>query len=70
MPKPKTYAFPTNTGDSGMDLRDYFAAKILAGLLSNENNEVKDSDGIRSITEFSYDLADAMMLARVTRHAG
>jgi len=53
----------------GMDLRDYFAANILTGLLANAHNDVKDNDAVRSITEFSYDLADAMMLARQKRGA-
>ena len=44
----------------GMQLRDYFAAKAMQGLLSNRNAEA-------AIDEFaakSYRMADAMMKAR------
>ena len=44
----------------GMDLRDYFAAKALQGLL----NEAHDDFSNKAITELSYSLADAMMEAR------
>ena len=62
-------AFPTNVTEAtggdcwrteyGMDLRDYFAAKAMQGLLSNER--------IATIDEFTvkcYRIADAMMKAR------
>lgn len=68
--KPINYAFPSGTGSHGMTLRDYFATQALTGLLANQGNAPQDNDAIRAIAEFSYDLADAMMLARVTRHAG
>ena len=44
----------------GMDLRDYFAAKAMQGLLSNRNAEA-------AIDEFaakSYRMADAMLKQR------
>jgi hypothetical protein len=44
----------------GMDLRDYFAAKALQGLLNEANNNYSD----QAITELAYSLADAMMEAR------
>ena len=63
-------AFPTGkTGDKnhdfyvsqdGMDLRDYFAAKALQGLLNEANSDFTDD----AIAELSYSLADAMMKAR------
>ena len=44
----------------GMDLRDYFAAKALQGLLNEAHNDYSD----QAITELAYSLADAMMEAR------
>lgn len=64
------YAFPTtrenlpNAGSKGMSLQDYFAGQALAGLLAAPHNKIEDIEGIRSIAEFSYDLADAMIEAR------
>ena len=52
-------AFPNEFESSGMNLRDYFAAKALQGLLA--------SDVEASVVEFavkSYEMADAMMKAR------
>ena len=66
-----TAAFPTQTfqeiGDGvvahfqleGMDLRDYFAAKAMQGLVT----EGKCS-GRHEIAELSYSISDAMMEAR------
>ena len=45
---------------NGMDLRDYFAAKALTGLLTEASVDYKDD----AITELAYNLADAMMKAR------
>jgi hypothetical protein len=46
----------------GMTLRDYFAAKVLQGMLASGNlpRTMPDAD----IAECSYNLADAMMKAR------
>lgn len=52
-------AFPTNTGHSGMTLRDYFAAKAMQGLISTEG-----AGSAERYAEISYRLADAMMKAR------
>jgi hypothetical protein len=46
--------------DDGMDLRDYFAAKALTGLLTEASSDYKDD----AIAELAYSLADAMMKAR------
>lgn len=51
----------------GMDLRDYFAAKALQGLLSLELVQEKISAQEMSpfnLTEAAYDYADLMMKAR------
>ena len=63
-------AFPTtyrNYDDSishdctGMDLRDYFAAKALQGLLTT----VKDEQWLpQEVAEVCYEVADSMMKAR------
>ena len=57
-------AFPTQTQvykdsyDTGMDLRDYFAAKIMQGLM------VSQWQTIEPYPEYAYKVADAMMEAR------
>lgn len=66
-----TYAFPHNTvvvdkeggvieHHRGMELRDYFAAKAMQGLLACEVNASVDS-----FAKQSYTVADAMLKARV-----
>jgi hypothetical protein len=54
----------TRLGDhvihEGMDLRDYFAAKALCGLLNEAHSDFND----QAIAELSYSIADAMMEAR------
>jgi hypothetical protein len=72
-------AFPTTKpldswGDpnQGMDLRDYFAAKSMQGLLSNvelirghfDIAKDKNIKPINVLVEESYQIADAMMEAR------
>jgi hypothetical protein len=49
----------------GMDLRDYFAAKAIQGILASDP-DLDDTvpNGIKAITEISYEIADAMMEAR------
>ena len=55
----------------GMDLRDYFAAKAMQGMLSNPEflqvvtkEEVNGSDYASRVAKVSYKYADAMMEAR------
>lgn len=45
---------------SGMDLRDYFAAKAMQSLISDPNLDVEMS----KIAELSYEYAKKMMKAR------
>ena len=47
-------------GNSGMSLRDYFAAKALQGLLADTN--IKSS--AEEFASRAYDVADAMLEAR------
>lgn len=56
-------AFPTLTDDRyfhGMDLRDYFAAKAMQGLISCGDEPFLISD----MAESAYEMADAMLKAR------
>jgi len=58
-------AFPiinnSNVFDTGMSLRDYFAAKVLSGKLSTEYIGYSSSE---QIAEHCYELADAMLKQR------
>ena len=57
-------AFPATSYFSeslnGMDLRDYFAARALTGLLTEASGDYQDD----AIAALAYRLADAMMKAR------
>jgi hypothetical protein len=61
-------AFPNMTGEKGMDLRDYFAAKAMQGLLANpklQEQILKAGGAFGSwIEDAAYGWADAMMRAR------
>jgi hypothetical protein len=57
---PLRACFELNPIESGMDLRDYFAAKALQGLLNEAHADFND----QAISELSYSIADAMMEAR------
>jgi hypothetical protein len=58
---------PNNSGLSftyqqGMDLRDWFAGMAMLGMLSEHSGIRYDTD---ELTQFSYEVADAMMKARL-----
>jgi hypothetical protein len=55
-----TPAFPLPNMNTGMTLRDYFAAKALQGILT----DAEIAMGISEIAELAYKYADAMMKAR------
>jgi hypothetical protein len=56
-------AFPwTGVGTDGMDLRDYFAAKVIQGIVANSAFE--SIEGMLNSTQVAYMIADAMMEAR------
>lgn len=61
------YAFPsghnpkTGTQESGMTLRDYFAAKAMQSLLWNPDSQL---DSKEDICEAAYEYADKMLKAR------
>ncbi len=50
---------PNRTDQTGMALRDYFAAKAMQGLLASEVNAPLEAFATRA-----YEVADAMMEAR------
>ena len=58
-------AFPHDAGliNTGMELRDYFAAKALASFLINKPPSLEDEPAIFWAKD-AYDMADAMMKAR------
>lgn len=49
--------------DSGMTLRDYFAAKVLNGILSDPNAGLLEDD-LSRYANIAYKAADAMLKAR------
>ena len=53
-------AFPNEFESAGMDLRDYFAAKALQGILANPET----GTDVTKIVIASWKMADAMMEAR------
>jgi hypothetical protein len=58
-------AFPNVTGEKGMDLRDYFAAAALQGLLANPKlHEEIMKMGQSWVPDSAYGWADAMIRAR------
>ena len=58
-------AFPTTRGvyGDGMSLRDYFAAKAMQAILSEDPDYHQKYDFI-DLADFSYGCADAMLKAR------
>ena len=59
-------AFPTaadnghSVNQDGMDLRDYFAAKAMQGMISDHTRD----SSFREIADYAYQVADAMMKVR------
>ena len=56
-------AFPNMTNQQGMDLRDYFAAQAMKGLIHHFDFGTFGDDPLR-VARWAYDAADAMMKAR------
>lgn len=56
-------AFPNVTNQQGMDLRDYFAAHAMQGLIHHFDFGRFRDDPLR-VAMWAYDAADAMMKAR------
>lgn len=61
---PNNNSFPLN-GD-GMDLRDYFAAKAMQGLIASPKGLLTANKLVSNVdyAEAAYSVADAMMKAR------
>jgi hypothetical protein len=58
-------AFPNMTGEKGMDLRDYFAAKAMQSLITISTKAIADElITSKNVVDASYQWADAMMEAR------
>jgi hypothetical protein len=61
-------AFPTGTGvtpyNSGMTLRDYFAAKAMQGIMTGQFPITRDINAEYRVSMAAYKLADAMLQAR------
>ena len=47
-------------GNSGMTLRDYFAAKAMQGLIDENKNDID----CEVISKYAYNIADAMLKQR------
>ena len=67
----KAFAGKTQYYQEGMDLRDYFAAKVMEAYLNKTIISYQHNDGIEIrlptnylIGEAAYQIADAMMKAR------
>jgi hypothetical protein len=62
-------AFPNVTNEKGMNLRDYFAAKAMQGMITNKgfiNGKNADEDDANGAKR-AYKIADAMMKVREQR---
>lgn len=58
-PQYKVDSWGTRTCEGGMDLRDYFAAKAMQGLLASDVEA-----GMSEFVAKAYEIADAMMAVR------
>ncbi len=58
-------AFPNMTNEKGMDLRDYFAAQVMQGLLASmeKGQELQ----VTLVPTIAYKIADMMMEARESK---
>jgi len=58
---PRPYSGTSQFAQEGMGLRDYFAAKAMQGMLSENSGIRYPTD---ELVDFAYKVADAMMKAR------
>jgi hypothetical protein len=56
----KAFPNPHLTHETGMTIRDYFAAKAMQGMMSKTDFDAYYGD----VAKWSYELADAMLKAR------
>lgn len=59
----KAFPTPATLIEQGMDLRDYFAAKAMQGILASDPDDQGHEDNLKAVA-VSYKMADAMMIAR------
>jgi len=59
----KAFPNPNNTDQEGMELRDYFAAQALQGLIAN-GEAIKEYSAARLAAYRAYGFANAMMEVR------
>ena len=52
-----------NSNNSGMTLRDYFAAQAMQGMLAN-GRRIEGDDAISKRAQYAYLMADTMLAAR------
>jgi hypothetical protein len=69
MKNEKAFPNPHLRDDSGITIRDYFAAKALQGMFANpddshEHYDLSYEDYVKEIARCSYKMADAMLAAR------
>ena len=71
IPRKAAFPVPDNADEIGMELRDYFAAKAMQGMLTNANalKTIAKCGASREekqdyIAEGAYELADAMLIKR------
>jgi hypothetical protein len=61
-------AFPTVSGQTGMDLRDYFAAQAMPAVMADpdlqKTSQITGYDFYGCVAAIAYRAADAMMEAR------
>jgi hypothetical protein len=62
----KAFPNPHLRDDSGITMRDYFAAKAMQGLMHNYHpcDFLEHKDWLEDISMASYQMADAMLKAR------
>lgn len=49
--------------NTGMSMRDYFASDAMSGLMANPE-EISLNSPVEEIADFSYEVADAMLVRR------
>jgi hypothetical protein len=62
---PQSYRIPgssTVTGESGLSMRDYFAAAAMQGILASDSPG--DNTSFKLVASMSYQQADAMLESR------
>ena len=64
MNNPQAFPNPHLRDDSGITMRDYFAAKAMQGMFASDTKDWNSQDEWQTRAEVAYEMADAMMKAR------